>query len=443
VKKFIRARALLCHKHVCEFQSSITLLSRRLQVSLGLGVVITVIGCIWAAQTRISSTVAGTGVLLQIDSLDTVTSQVDGSVQWMFDKPATDWQPLALRFRANPEDFNDQAMVSLAKRILVASDESYKTSETQDAETMIRFREKPITSGQLLAWIKSSSQLTNLANALDQLKRTLRDNSEQRSNIEEQQALLQTELVNRSAFLDNMKRLEGKGFVSLSSILQEQSAVNDISSTIHTNDNQVIALSRERDLALQALRSQLVTLLRQQLIYAKDDLVLVQVNALNGEMVNKGKQLLRLSEQPLNDATLVPVFIASNKAADVQPGMAAIVTPAGYASSQVGGIRGSVVFKANMPGNIETVTARTGDRAFANSILAKEPSPKLVVISLARAKDRRAKNNGGYEWTSNADLPFAPVPGDRLDVKITTRDVRLTELLFSSLKQMLWFRESN
>ena len=240
---------------------------------------------------------------MQIDSLDTVTSQVDGSVQWMFDKPATDWQSLALRFRASPEDFNDQAMVSLAKRILVASEESYKTSERQDVETMIRFREKPIASGQLLACIKSSSQLTNLANALDQLTRTLRDNSEQRSNIVEQQALLQTELANRSAFLDNMKRLESRGFVSLSSILQEQSAVNDISSTIHTNDNQVIALSRERDLALQALRSQLVALLRQQLIYANDDLVLVQVNALNGEMVGKGKQLLRLSRQPLNDAT--------------------------------------------------------------------------------------------------------------------------------------------
>jgi len=255
--------------------------------------------------------------------------------------------------------------------------------------------------------------------------------------------VLKREFSSRSSYLNSMKSLANKGFVSRTSILEEQATVDGIGSQIHSNDNQLIALARDRDQAYQALRNQLAALVQQQLVFAPRPLYLDQALAQNGEAVSRGQELLKLSELPLSGTTLVPVFLGSNEMAQVRPGMAALATPAGYNRAEVGGIRGRVVFKARLPGTLESVTSRVGLRALAQQIVAQEPSPTLVMLALERAKGEGGANSGGYQWSSRSDLPFPPTPGERLDVEITTRRVRPIELVLPSLKQLFGLTPPN
>jgi hypothetical protein len=234
-----------------------------------------------------------------------------------------------------------------------------------------------------------------------------------------------------------MQRLADKGVVSRTSILDEQATVNGINSQILSNNNQLIVLNRNRDDAFRTLRNQLATLVQQQLVFAARDLYLDQVVVQNGEIVGRGQELLKLSDQSLNDPSLVPVFLGSNEMAQVRTGMTALATPAGYKRSEVGGIRGRVVFKARLPGTLDTVTSAVGLRTLAQQIVAQESSPTKVILALERAKGDSRANSGGYQWSSRSEIPFPPTPGERLDVEITTRRVRPIQLVLPIFKQAM------
>jgi hypothetical protein len=183
--------------------------------------------------------------------------------------------------------------------------------------------------------------------------------------------------------------------------------------------------------------------LQQQLIFAPREMFLDQVEVLSGQAVSRGQELLKLSDQSLGNSTLVPVFLGNNEMAQVRPGMQALATPAGYKRAEVGGIRARVVFKARLPGNLQTVTDRVGVQSLAQQILKQEPSPTLAILALERSTGVGAANSGGYRWSSRSALPFPPTPGERLDVEITTRRVRPIELVMPILKQFFGFAPPN
>lgn len=431
------ARALKRRHRVGDRTAPITLLSPPLKATLALGVLIALGGGLWATLARIPLSVEGTGVLLSVGHLTTTISQGDGVVWWMFNQPPASWQQQAWQFQQRPGSLNDQTVVGLARSILNAS--SAQPSAPSDPSVRARerldYRGSRFPSGTLLLWVHASDQMATLSNALSQLERTLEANAAQQRNIEAQQAGLRREFTNSSSYLASMKVLAARGYVSRTSILQQQATVDGISSQIRSHDNQLIALARDRDQSYQSLRSQLASVVQQQLIFAPTDLYLDQTQAVNGEAVNRGQELLRFSDQSLNDVTLVPVFLGNNEMAQVRPGMTALATPAGYNRAEVGGIRARVVSKARLPGDIETVASRVGVRSLAQQIVAQEPSPTLVILALERAAASGA-NSGGYRWSSRSDLPFPPTPGERLDVEITTRRVRPIELVLPILKQV-------
>lgn len=439
MRQLFNARALKRRYRVGERSGPITLLSPPLKATLVLGVVIAVGGALWSTFARIPFTVEGTGVLLPAGIITTSFSQTDGVAQWMFQQPPAHWKQQAWQFQKRPGTFTDQAVAELARAILTAS----SAQEGASSEALLRYRGTRFAAGHLLLWVQASAQQANLSSALDQLERTLKSSAAQRQNIEAQQRKLRREFSSRLSYLASMKKLEGKGFVSRESILEEQSKVDGIGSQIHNNDNQLIALARDRDQAYQALRSQLAALVQQQLIFAPRELYLDQAMAQNGEEVSRGQELLKLSDQSLSGATLVPIFLGNNEMAQVRPGMTALATPAGYQRAEVGGIRGRVVFKARLPGTFETVANRVGVRSLAQQIMAEEPSPTLAMLALERAEGEGGANSGGYRWSSRSDLPFPPTPGERLDVEITTRLVRPIELVLPNLKQLFGLTPPN
>ena len=433
------SRAVQRRHRVGDHNGPISLLSPPLKATLALGVLIALGGGTWATLARIPLTVEGVGVLLPVGAIATTVSPSDGVALWKFNQPSAAWQQQALHFQQSPGSFNQQTMAQLARKILLASESQQSNTLTAGSSKQLpqHHRGKRIAPGQLLVWVQGAEQRASLSSALNQLEQSLRASEAQSRNIAAQQSVLRSELKSRTSYLVSMKKLEAKGFVSRTTILDGQATVDGIGSQMHSNDNQMIGLARDRDQAYQALRSQLASLVQQQLIFAPRELYIDQVLIQNGEEVSRGQELLKHSHQPLIDPTLVPVFLSTKEMAQVRPGMKALVTPAGYKRGKVGGIRGQVMFKDRLPGNVETVADLIGVRSLAQQIVAQEPSPVLVQVKLERSQGKAVTNSGGYLWSSGSDLPFAPTPGERLDVEFTTQLVRPIDLVLPSLKR--WF----
>ena len=201
----------------------------------------------------------------------------------------------------------------------------------------------------------------------------------------------------------------------------------------------MIRLNKERDSAYQRLRDELAKLINKELIYSTKEVYISQVVPNNGDNVQEGSVVMKLSDDSLDNASLVPVFLSSKEMAQVWPGMSALVTPIGFKRSEVGGIRAIVVSMAKLPSDRSDVINRVGVETLANVIINTEPSPTLAVIELQRSTNDSVLHSGGYLWSSRGDLPYPPTPGDRLDVEITTRSVPPITLVLPELRRFFGF----
>lgn len=438
-------RALRKRHRIGDRNGPVRLLTPPLRLTLVLGLLISASGALWATLARIPITVQGTGVLLPVSTIKSSLSGTNGTVRWFFDKPAQAWQSTALEFRNDPEQFDNQQMVALARTMVRQTASLYdrqpqprasEQTSTKFAASMSQiYRGQQIPAGKLLLWVQSSAQQERLQSALTELNRTLADSRAQSINIESKQAILSAELSSRLSYLQKMMALEGRGFVSRESILQEQAQVDNIRSQILGNRNELIQIRNRSNQAYQQLRNELAKLINQELLFATGYVYLSQVIPNDGESVTQGQVLLELSDDDLTDPVFVPLFLSSNEMAQVFPGMPALATPAGYNRSEVGGIQAEVVSMGKLPSIREDVQDRVGVRSLADVIMQKEPAPTLAVLALKRSKSSTGRNTGGYLWSSRGDLPYPPTPGDRLDVEVTTRRVAPIELVLPALRR--------
>lgn len=441
-------RALQKRHQQAERNGPITLLTPPLRSTLGVGLLIVVGSGLWATFARIPVSVQGSGVLLPVSSINSRLSGTSGSAIWMFNQAAQPWHDLARKYSYQPDTLTDAQVVELSKLILEAADSSQTPTGSGSQSSSAVFTDnlrrnffgRPLKPGQLLLWVQSSSQKERLISSFDELKRTLRDTQDKQSNISQKQIILNRELSSRQSYLEKMRELEGRGFVSRSSILQEQAQVDGIASQILSNKNELVGIANDKARAYQQLRNELAKLISKQLVFAPlKPVYLSQVIPNNGEAVSEGQDLLELSDDSLNQPVLVPLFLSSREMAQVAPGMEVLATPAGYQRSEVGGIQGRVVSMAKLPSGLEDVQARVGVKSLAQLIMSREPAPTLAVVALERAGSQASLNSGGYRWSSNGPLPFPPTPGDRLDVEVTTRKVAPIALAIPILRQIFGF----
>ena len=442
-------RSLSKHRRVGDREGPITLLTPPLKATLGLGLLIAISGGIWSTLARIPVNVRGTGVLLPVSTISPSLSGTSGKAIWMFNKPTQPWHQEALNFKERPDQVEDQDIVLLAEKILLASIKSQRKSQFDSIVSAAAsftdklkqtYKGKKVPSNKLLMWVQSSAQLEQISSALDQVKRrTLPDTKEQEQNIKAKQKILTEELESRSSYLGQMQRLVQKGFVSKASMLQQRAQVDNIRSQLYSNENELIRLNKERDSAYQRLRDELAKLINKELIYSTKEVYISQVVPNNGDNVQEGSVVMKLSDDSLDNASLVPVFLSSKEMAQVWPGMSALVTPIGFKRSEVGGIRAIVVSMAKLPSDRSDVINRVGVETLANVIINTEPSPTLAVIELQRSTNDSVLHSGGYLWSSRGDLPYPPTPGDRLDVEITTRSVPPITLVLPELRRFFGF----
>lgn len=437
-------RAVQKHHQGGERNTPVTLLTPPLRATLGLGVLIAVCGAVWATFARIPVNVSGTGVLLPVSTTNSSKSKTNGVAYYMFNKPEDDWHETARLFLQSPGLFTDQQVEALALKIYNASQEPEISNLNQKDSSSIfsnnlkkTLKGMAVSKHRLLFWVRSDSELQQLSGAIDQLQRTLKKKKDEADNIMRKQEILREELKGNSNYLAKMLELAEKGYVNQSSILQQQSQVDNTRSEIHSNDNELIRNAAEVDQAYQKLRDQTGTVISNEMIFSPGKVYISTIYPNDGESVNQNDPLLELSNNSLDEPELVPAFLSNKEMAQVFPGMKVLATPSGYKRSEVGGITGRVVSMAKLPSGVDQVTARIGVKAIASQIVSQHPSPTLVVLALNRSTTGNAMNTGGYRWSSNSSLPFPPTPGDTLDVEITTRQVAPIALVLPAIKEFL------
>ncbi len=437
-------RALKNRHRVGDGDKPVKLLTPPLKATLALGFVITIAGGLWSVLARIPISVNGIGILLPVSTIKTPKSLTNGFVVYMFDKPEEAWQRDAYSFIRSPNSLNNEEMADLAESIYQASQPDgdlltvggqVNPSETYTRRLNKTFRGIPVSNKQLLLWVRSADDLEPLSSSLSHLETRLAKSKNKTNNIIIKQRILQQQLDSRTAYLESMKPLATKGYVSKQNILEAQGNVDNIRSQIHANDNELIQISSEVDQAYEKLRTRLSSVISNQFIYSPSAAYMTSIIPNEGEEVAKGTVLIELSQGEIREPLNVPIFLSSKEMAQVFPGMKVLATPSGYKRSEVGGIKGKIVSMEKLPSGKEAVTARLGVKSLAESIMAKEPSPTLAVVELDRNTKNRAKNSGGYVWSSNSELPFPPTPGARLDVEITTREVQPISLVLPALRK--------
>ncbi len=437
-------RALKQRYNVGDRNGPISLLSPPLRCTLGLGILIAIAGGIWATLARLPLNVQGIGALLPVSTINSTVSGTAGTTYWMFNRSAEPWHKEARQFQLGVKDFSNQQTVDLSRNILSAVSrinsipiQNKTSSSAAEFSKSLRnaFRGIGIPKGKMLLWIHSDELQERLRIALSDVERIILDSSKKVENILSRQKLLQVELKSRSSLLTSMKELEAKGFVSRASILKGQSEVDNLKSQILRNKNEILDSRTRRENAYSKLRDQLSTLINSEMIFAKHKVYLSQVVPNNARRVTQGQVVLELSQDRIEQPTLIPLFLSSREMAQVFPGMKVIATPSGYKRSEVGGIKGRVVSMAKVPSGLRDVASRVGLQSLAELILREEPAPTLAVVELELAGKQASLNSGGYRWSSSGALPFPPTPGDRLFVDVTTRYVAPIELAIPTMKK--------
>ena len=443
-------RALKKKHNVGDFTGPVSLISPPLKATFGVGLLIAFAGSLWAFLARIPITVEGTGVLLPVSTISSVSSEVDGITYLLYGRNPQEWHELAYKFKTSPSILSRKSVITLAKKLLNESEKDMLLvrSNVSFAELYLENLNesligKKLPRGKLLLWVQNSGSREKLNAAKIKFNKASSQFSLKAKNISSKQRLLENELAQRTSYLRAMQSLEAKGYVTRASILQESAQVDQLQSQIYSNRNDLINLENDVQQAYIEIRNSISQIIENELVFSNSNSYMVEIIPNHGDFVSKGDDLLRLSSDPLGIPSLVPVFLSGSDTAQVSSGMNAIATPEGYKRSEVGGIKGQISSVTKLPQGLAGITSLVGDKSLAEAIAKKSPSPSLAILSLTLDPTGKTINSGGYEWTSTENLPFSPSSGDELSVQITTRLIAPVEFVLPSLRSFFGFAPPN
>ena len=164
----------------------------------------------------------------------------------------------------------------------------------------------------------------------------------------------------------------------------------------------------------------MIELLNQEVIVTEANSIVYQILPRNHDYVTKGSTIYVKSTEPVINPSYVPIFMEESAAASVLTGMNALVTPAPYKQSQVGGIMATVSSIDKIPSNKDDLEARLGLYTISSQAVSKVSSPVLAILKLEKDPTDKRKNSGGYKWSSKSELPYQIHPTAPLEVKIST-----------------------
>lgn len=435
MKEIFEKRALRKRHRAGEKTTPIVVLSPPLRNTLGIGVVLALVGVAWSCLAKVPIEVNGTGVLLPVGKINQIRAKVGGTAHWMFSEKRYNWISEAQQFKREPDRISDTAVLDLSRNILRAYSNPQFVASSQSSPSISENKIYP--QGALLIWLQSLKEQKSLQSQVDSLILIGRLNRVKQKNLVLKQSILEKELISRKNFLNQMSVLADQGFVSKPTLLENQATVDNLESQIFTNRDSLIKLQTDIQQSFIKLRQSLAQLISNSFVFAEHDVYIRQIAPNNGEAVLQGDPLLLLSRQSLGNPIKIPIFLSERESSQVNVGMSVLVTPVGMRRSEVGGMIGRVVEMSELPIGEKELQSRIGVNTLATVIQQREPSPTLAIVELKRSPEDLQGNRGGYVWNSNGDLPFAPKTADQLGVSITTRKVTPISLIIPRLRLLL------
>ena len=442
VSSIFTDKALKSKRRSSDLTTPTEILSSPLKTTTKLSIIVAAAGLIWSVFAKIPIQVSATGYILPYRGISNENADENGYVRLVYDKSPYDWRDDAFTFYTRPEEFDRDDVIRTAKNILQSYDMS-TVCVTQN----VNCRQKRITveppkdivfkKGTLLSWIQSVSQREKLQQSILNLTNIQENSRDELENIKKKLKIANSELQRRIEYLDRMKILASRGSINRAQILTEETKVYNLQSTILSLNDSQTSLNLKINQATDSLRKTLGETISKTMIFARQDLYIVDVVPSPDDYVKSGESIFLLASEAITAPDLVPIFLTNKDASQVFSGMKGIATPEGYQSAQVGGIELNVISVQNLASGVDEIVHKIGDQAEANYIVGKYQTPITGVVKLIKPVNKKylKPNSGGYQWTSQSELPFPPKIGDRLTIRITTRKVTPLTLAVPAIKK--------
>lgn len=453
MKNIFTDKALKLKKKNSESTIPTQILTSPIKTSIYAGIIVAIGGLFWSIFARVPIQVSGTGYILPYRGVATEKAEASGYIRLMHSEEPFDWENKAFQFFKNPKLLSSNEVTRLASNIYSSYDltkscidnedlpfyESYNNEcDFEDDQTLAS---KMYPKGKLMTWIQSVAQREKLQRQLLDLEDLKNSTKLEILNTNKKIYTFQAELQSRSEYLGQMKKLEAKGSISTTVVLQNESNVDNLKNKILDLINHKTSIKLRLAKSENELRKLLGEIISDSMIFSRHRTYIMSLIPTPFEFVSQGQTIMLTTTSDQGSPDIVPMFMQHKDSSQVFSGMEGQATPEGFNKSESGAIKFSVVSVDTLSSSESEITYSLGDEQEAKYIVQTYQTPMEATINLSKAtKNNKSRvNGGGYEWTSTGDLPFPPKMGDRLNIKITTRKVSPLTLAIPTLKRFFGF----
>ncbi len=258
--------------------------------------------------------------------------------------------------------------------------------------------------------------------------REIRLNSEsvkqQHKNLVLTNEALQERLGLLEKQLRDQKQLVKLGLITKQKVINTEQDINTAKQQFRSNRNSLeqlaikeLQLENKNRQELLDLQNQ-ITNARQELQDLEDNLTenakivspftgeIVGMNVALGDMIQPGSSLMTVQQTGPNAGFLEAIMYFASEGKKIQPGMKAQITPTVVKKERYGSIMGLVISVSPFPADPREMNCLLRNEDLAKS-LSKKGSP--IEVRIALVPDHNATS--GYKWTSSQGPPFSIGPG--------------------------------
>jgi len=368
---------------------------------------------LWSLIGAIQTKAAGQGVIVRSGTVLNVVTLGSGLVTNVYVKAGDRVQPNQMLAKvAEPKETEK---VRLAKEAL---DEALRNRELS-----ARLRER----GAKLHIDALQRSKVNAQNQIEQLHQQAGLVTEQ---ITVDQQLLTKGLVTREHTLateQKLSTLNGQIEDLQAQIKQFDAEIFAATSDPIESDTQAKNEIAERQRALTVLESELD---RSTIVLSPFAGQVVDLNAAEGTMVEAGFPILSI--QPESQQLEVIMYLPSEKAKSVAPGMEAQVSPSIVKREEYGFIRSKVTYVAEFPATAAAMMRNFENQTLVQALLGNGP---VTELHLALAPD--TKSYSGFRWSSGKGPPIKLSSGTICTALVVIHEQKPFTLLFPYVKETL------
>jgi HlyD family secretion protein len=280
----------------------------------------------------------------------------------------------------------------------------------------------------------------------EQKRLQARDLAQQRANLEGSIAALTQSVALLEERVAAEQKLLQDGLITKQALLATRQSLNtsrDQLASLRLDANGLalkrLASEQQLDQQLETRRTAIQDLeiqLREATAKLSEDVAVVspytgrvlELMVDRGDVVNPGTPILSVEVQ--SEELMAVLFVPAAAGKQVQPGMAARISPSTVKKEEYGYLVGKVTWVAAFPSTARGMVRLLGNEALVARLMQQGP-PIQVNVDLSR--DRRTPT--GYRWSSSGGPVVKISSGTLADGSVVVRTVRPVALLFPTLRE--------